>query len=87
MQTCYRFAIVIACLFTAGIAVSHEGAPDPQHIVEAYNRRSVGSLGWQRVSMRLSSNGKISRTFTVVNVWDRTGAATRMLYLDRKSVV
>jgi hypothetical protein len=30
--------------------------------------------------MRLSSNGKLSRTFTVVNVWDRTAAATRMLY-------
>ena len=81
MQTSHRFALVIACLFATQIAATHEGKPpDPHRIVDAYNRRSVGSLGWQRVSMRLSSNGKISRTFTVVNVWDRTAAATRMLY-------
>jgi hypothetical protein len=80
LQTCHRFALVIAWLFAAGIALTHEGTPDPHHIVDAYNRRPVGALGWQRVSMRLSSNGKLSRTFTVVNVWDRTATATRVLY-------
>ncbi len=42
---------------------------DASKIVAAYNSRNFGSPGWRRVVLELLTDGAVTRTFTVVNLW------------------
>jgi hypothetical protein len=56
-------------------------AIDPAPIIEAYNTRNFGSPGWRSVSLELITEGELTRSFTVVNLWRSVGDETRTLFL------
>lgn len=57
------------------------GAPRVEQLVEAYNARNFGSPGWRRVLMELVTDGAVTRTFAVVNLWRSDNDSVRMLFL------
>ena len=57
------------------------GATDVLKIVADYNARNFGNPGWRRVSMELMTDGVVTRSFTVVNLWRSDGGVVRTLFL------
>jgi outer membrane lipoprotein-sorting protein len=57
------------------------GAPYVLGMISAYNGRDFGSPGWRRVSLDLITNGQISRSFTVVNLWKDERDEVKTLFL------
>jgi hypothetical protein len=57
------------------------GAPYVLGTINAYNARDFGSPGWRRVSLDLITNGQISRSFTVVNLWKDEQGEVKTLFL------
>ena len=50
-------------------------------LVDEYNARNFGSPGWRRVLMELMTDGAVTRTFTVANLWRSDKDAVRTLFL------
>src|SRR5260221_221250 len=44
-------------------------APSAAELIDKYNSRDLGSPGWRRVSMELLTEGALTRSFTVLNIW------------------
>lgn len=61
--------------------LSHSSGTDASKIINAYNTRNVGSPGWRRVIMELFTNGSVTRTFTVVNLWFASEDTVSTLFL------
>src|SRR5436309_1100450 len=50
-------------------------------IVQAYNSRNFGNPGWRRVHLDLKSGATVTRSFDVVNLWQRDGDVVRTLFV------
>jgi outer membrane lipoprotein-sorting protein len=50
-------------------------------LVRAYNARNFGNPGWRRVHLELKSGETVTRSFDIVNLWLRSGAAVRTLFV------
>jgi hypothetical protein len=58
--------------------------PDPVALVSAYNSRNFGSPGWRSVHMELMTEGTLTRSFTVTNLWKSEAGKTHTLFLLQK---
>jgi hypothetical protein len=58
--------------------------PDPVALVNAYNNRNFGSPGWRSVHMELMTEGTLTRSFTVTNLWKSEAGKTYTLFLLQK---
>jgi outer membrane lipoprotein-sorting protein len=61
--------------------VSDESVPGAEELVQAYNKRNLGSPGWRRVSMELITDNRVTSTFVVVNLWRDFQNEERTLFL------
>jgi hypothetical protein len=61
-------------------AVPERAAPDVKAIVNAYNFRQVGSPGWRRVVLDLRHETEVTKSFTVVNLWNSGESDVRTLF-------
>lgn len=62
------------------------GAPSAAEIVEGYNARNFGSPGWRRIVLELKEGAKVTRSFTILHLWERDGSDVRSLVLLEKPV-
>lgn len=70
------------------VVPASSGSPPPassghlslDSVVGACNARDAGAPGWRRVRIDLLDGETITRTFTVVNVWQRGPRSVRTLY-------
>jgi hypothetical protein len=58
--------------------------PDAVALVSAYNNRDFGSPGWRSVHMELITEGTLTRSFTVTNLWRNEAGKTYTLFLLQK---
>ncbi|HVF88520.1 MAG TPA: outer membrane lipoprotein-sorting protein [Blastocatellia bacterium] len=58
--------------------------PNAQRLVTEYNNRNFGSPGWRTVYLELVTDGSVTRTFTVINLWKKVGRETKTLFLLRE---
>jgi hypothetical protein len=52
-----------------------------EQIIAQYNARNLGSPGWRRVTMELSTDGVVTRDFSIINLWQGDGGELRTLFL------
>jgi hypothetical protein len=58
--------------------------PDVATLVKTYNARDFGSPGWRRVSLDLLNDSRVTRSFTVVNLWESSAAeVSTLFYLEQ----
>jgi hypothetical protein len=50
-------------------------------LIETYNDRSFGNLGWRRVRLDLKNGTEVTRTFIVTNIWQEGGSVVRTLFV------
>jgi len=50
-------------------------------LIAAYNARDIGSPGWRRVSMNMVTDGSVTRSFQIINLWRGYGNDVRILFL------
>lgn len=50
-------------------------------VVAGYNARNLGAPAWRRVSMELVTEGAVTRSFSIVNLWQQEGEEVRTLFL------
>jgi hypothetical protein len=60
------------------------GVPEAAQLVTAYNTRNFGSPGWRSVHLELMTEGTLTRSFTVINLWQSEAEKTRTLFLLQK---
>jgi hypothetical protein len=58
--------------------------PGAADLVAAYNTRNFGSPGWRSVHLELITEGTLTRSFTVINLWKSEVGKTRTLFLLQK---
>ena len=56
-------------------------APGAAELVRAYNSRNLGAPGWRRVLLELITDDRVTKTFTVVNIWCEPEGEVRTLFL------
>lgn len=61
--------------------VSERDAPGAAEIVKAYNSRNLGATGWRRVLLELITDERVTKTFTVMNIWCEQKDEVRTLFL------
>jgi hypothetical protein len=73
----------VAELGEVAIEKVNDGRPAPgaDELVRAYNSRNLGAPGRRRVLLELIGDGRVTRTFTVVNLWCEQGGEVRTLFL------
>lgn len=54
---------------------------DAADLIKEYNSRNFGSPGWRRVFLELLTGADVTRTFTVVNLWEHDGETVKTLFL------
>ena len=66
----------------AGIEkITGTDAPNAIELIAKYSSRDLGSPGWRRVRMELLTEGALTRTFTVLNIWRSDKDHVEMLFL------
>jgi hypothetical protein len=61
--------------------VDERAAPSAAELVRAYNSRGLGAPGWRRVLLTLITDDRVTKTFTVVNIWCEQAGEVRTLFL------
>lgn len=62
-------------------AVEPPSPPSAAAIVEAYNGRDFGSPGWRRIFLELKNGAAVTRTFSILHLWQRERDEVRSLVL------
>lgn len=75
-------------LLAAPLARAAPATPTPSAaaIVESYNARNFGSPGWRRIVLELKDGEKVTRSFTILHLWQREGSEVRSLVLLEEPV-
>jgi hypothetical protein len=60
--------------------------PSAAAIVEGYNARNFGSPGWRRIVLELKDGAKITRSFTILHLWEKAASEVRSLVLLEEPV-
>lgn len=61
--------------------VTDEAVPLANELVRTYNTRNFGSPGWRRVSLELITDGRLTKTFVVLNMWRSYENEVRTFFL------
>jgi hypothetical protein len=61
--------------------ITERDTPEVSKLLDDYNARDFGSPGWRRVLIELMTDGAVTRTFTVVNLWRSEGGIVHTLFL------
>ena len=76
MRVLATFILLCAFADPARAETTH----DAKALIGAYNARPIGSVGWRRVTLELSTKDVVTRTLTVSNVWAATKDGVRTLF-------
>jgi len=53
---------------------------DARALIDAYNQRDFGQIGWREVLLAMQSHGETTRSFTIINLWERTDRQVDVLF-------
>jgi hypothetical protein len=85
MRGMCRSLLLLVVLSSTGLvwpaAFGDSPTPRAGELIDAHNARSFGDTGWRRVRLELKDGDRVTRSFTVVNLWRREAAGVATLFV------